>query len=133
MSPELRAYDTEHWKEDALRSLSENTSRISCISHLAWMITKYKALRGDRKYDELLGSLCSAMNRRIKNSKSFNLETYPDEPIYVPDMLVAVIALKQYGGKYESTVKTWLERAGMNGVTKKQDYLCRSLMRMVRR
>lgn len=65
MSPELRAYDTERRKEDALRSLSENTSHISCISHLAWMITEYKAFGGDGKHDDLLDSLCSAMNRRI--------------------------------------------------------------------
>lgn len=111
MSPELRTYDTDRWNEDALRTLSENTSHVSYISHLAWMITEYKALGGDGKYDEMLDSLCSAMNRRIMNRKAYNLETYPDEPIYIPDMLVAIIALKHYGSKYDSTVKAWVEKA----------------------
>lgn len=111
MSPELRAYDTDRWGEDALRALSENTSHVFYISHLAWMITEYEALGGDGKYDGMLDSLCSAMNRRVMNRKAFNLETYPDEPIYIPDMLVAIIALKQYGSEYDSTVKALGEKA----------------------
>jgi hypothetical protein len=55
------------------------------------------------------------MNRRIRQSKSLNLPTYPGEYIYIPDMLVAIVALanysSQYNGKYSSTVNLWMERA----------------------
>lgn len=115
MSPELRHYDTMRWGEDPLESLAGDESHVSYLSHLAWMICGYKQISGDSKYDELLSSLCSSMNRRILNRSSLNLPTYPEESIYIPDMLVAIVALNQYAdmnnGKYRSTVKKWTERA----------------------
>ena len=60
------------------------------------------------------------MNRRILQSHYLNLETYPGELIYVPDMLVAIVALsnysKQYGGKYYSTVHSWLQNMQDNWI-----------------
>lgn len=115
MSPELRRYDAMRWGEDPLQTLAGSKSHISYISHLAWMICGYRRAGGDGRYDELLGSLCEAMNRRILRSMGMNLQTYPDELIYVPDMLVAIVALKQYadmyGGRYRSTVQQWMRRA----------------------
>ena len=115
MSPELRAYDTNRWGEDALVTLHGNKSHISYISHLAWMICGYKSVGGDDRYDAVLSSLCETMNRRILATPSLNLPTYPGESIYVPDMLVAIVALKQYSQKvdnrYSSTIDKWLAKA----------------------
>lgn len=48
-------------------------------------------------------------------SPSLNLETYPNEDIYLPDMLVAIVALSDYSelfnGKYKQTVDKWVQRA----------------------
>lgn len=115
LSPELRSYDRIRWREDPLESLDGNKSHISYISHLAWMIGGYKRIGGDGKYDALYHSLCETMNRRILNSKNLNLPTYPNECVYIPDMLVAIVALnvysKQYNGKYSATVKHWVNEA----------------------
>lgn len=115
ISPELRRYDAMRWYEDPLETLDGNVSHISYLNHLAWMICSYKRAGGGTKYDKLLSSLCETMNRRILNSKTLNLPTYPGESIYVPDMLVAIVALKQYAdmnkGKYRTTVRKWVERA----------------------
>lgn len=116
LSPELRKYDSKRWKEDVLSTLySYETSHISYISHLAWMIGEFKAMGGGNKYDKLYAQLCDAMYRRILHSPALNLQTYPNEPIYIPDMLVAIVALKQYSilnhGKYSSTVNTWVVSA----------------------
>lgn len=112
MSPELRKYDTVRWGEDPLESLDGQQSHISYLSHLAWMISGYKALGGDGRHDRLYHQLCSTMNRRLLSSNTLNLETYPGEYIYVPDNLVAYVALSnyshQYGGKYWQTVCGWL-------------------------
>lgn len=58
------------------------------------------------------------MSRRIMRSPLLNIPTYPDEPIYMPDMLVAIVALSDYakidalrGGCYQRLVNRWLERA----------------------
>lgn len=115
MSPEMRHYDTMRWDEDPLESLTGNNSHVSYLSHLAWMICSYKEIGGDNKYDKLLTSLCLTMNHRILYSRSLNLPTYPDESIYIPDMLVAIVALDKYAdmnnGKYRSTVRKWIDKA----------------------
>lgn len=115
MSPELREYDSARWNEDPLESLYGENSHVSYLSHLAWMIGRYKQIGGDGQYDELYHSLCEAMNRRMLQSKSLNLQTYPEEYIYIPDMLVAIVALSDYShlynGEYKSTVDRWMEKA----------------------
>ena len=84
------------------------------------MISRYKQIGGDGKYDGLYHSLCKAMNRRIRQSPIMNLPTYPGESIYVPDMLVAIVALNnyasQYNGEYSSTVKLGLNGQRKNGL-----------------
>lgn len=110
MSPELRTYDIIRWNEDPLDSLEGNNSHISYLSHLAWMIGNYKMIGGDTKYDETYHQICDAMNRRILDSPIMNLSTYPDEPIYIPDMLVAIVALHE-NGRFETTVRTWMRKA----------------------
>lgn len=127
MSDELRKYDRMRWDEDPLETLDGNNSHVSYLSHLAWMICGYKKAGGDGKYDNLLASLCRTMNRRIHESKAMNLPTYPGEAVYVPDMLVAIVALNEYadiyGGKYRSTVEAWVERARKEWLDEKSGLL----------
>ena len=110
---ELKKYDYYRWGEDPLFCLDSELSHISYLSHLAWMIGSYKQLGGNSKYDILHDDICEAMNRRILCSPNYNLPTYPGESVYVPDMLVAIVALHQYSqthnGKFSTTVKKWLE------------------------
>ncbi len=118
MSPELRRYDSLRWGEDPLDSLDGDDSHVSYRSHLAWMIAGYKQIGGDKRYDELYHSLCDTMNRRLLASKGLNLQTYPGEYVYIPDMLVAIVALKLYSrqhcGEYDATVQKWLDNIKEN-------------------
>ena len=120
MSPEIKEYDRLRWKEDPMDGLNGKLSHISYYSHLAWMIGRYKEIGGDGKYDEIYHTLCDAMNRRIRQSRCLNLPTYPGELIYIPDMLVAIVALdyysRQHNGKYSETVNKWVERAKMKWI-----------------
>ena len=122
MSEEIREYDRLRWREDPMDGIYGNLSHISYYSHLALMISRYKQIGGDGKYDDLHHSLCKAMNRRIRQSKSLNLPTYPGESIYIPDMLVAIVALANYSslyeGKYSTTVNMWLDRAKQEWIDK---------------
>ena len=115
MSEEIREYDRMRWGEDPMDGIYGNRSHISYYSHVAWMISRYKQVGGDGRYDGLCHSLCKAMNNRICQSPIFNAPTYPGECIYIPDMLVAIVALSnyayQYGGKYQSTVDKWMNKA----------------------
>ena len=115
LSEEIKVYDRMRWGEDPMDGIYGNRSHISYYSHVAWMISRYKQIGGDGKYDDTYHSLCKAMNKRISQSPIFNAPTYPGEYIYIPDMLVAIVALSnyahQYGGTYLSTVDIWLEKA----------------------
>ena len=126
-SPELRHYDTMRWGEDPLTSLDGDCSHVSYLSHLAWMISGYKEIGGGNEYDALFADLCEAMNRRLVASEGFNLPTYPGEAIYVPDMLVAIVALDKYAdmnkGKYRSTVQKWVNKAQSNWIDKETGLL----------
>ncbi len=118
MSPELREYDASSWGEDPLESLKGDKSHISYISLLAWEISGYKTVGGDGKYDALFDSLCETMARRIMASPDVNLQTFPGTYIFVPDMLVAIVALANYaklnGGKYRDVVDIWLANMKAN-------------------
>lgn len=121
MSPELRKYDRVSWGEDPLETLNGDNSHVSYLSLLAWMMAGYKELGGGGKYDKLYRSLCSTLNRRLLESPDFNLETFPGQPYYVPDILVAIVALKLYskqnGGIYNKTVDEWLDNMRKNHTT----------------
>ena len=115
MSVEIRGYDAERWDEDPFKGLNGNVSHLSYYSHLAWMIGEYKLLYNDNQFDALYHSLCRAMYRRISDSPILNIPTYPFEQIYIPDMLVAIVALniysKIYHGKYQDLVQKWINAA----------------------
>ena len=132
MSEEIREYDKLRWREDPMDGIYGNLSHISYYSHLAWMISRYKQIGGDGKYDGLYHTLCRSMNRRIRQSSILNLPTYPGESIYIPDMLVAIVALhnyaSQYNGEYSSTVKLWIERAKKEWIDKETGLLASFLV-----
>lgn len=115
LSSKIREYDSVRWHEDPLASLNGNNSHMSYLSHIAWMMGKYKQIGGNDKYDFLYHPVCEAMHRRMLLSPSLNLETYPNENIYLPDMLVAIVALsdysKLYNGKYKPTLDKWIQKA----------------------
>lgn len=131
LSPKIREYDRNRWGEDPLEDLGGSNSHITYLSHLAWMIGRYKQIGGGNKYDDLYNTLCETMNRRILQSPFLNLPSYPGEPVYMPDMLVAIIALDEYAqyhnGKYKSTVDEWLRRARTEWVDKKTGLLASHL------
>lgn len=115
MSPELREYDAARWDEDPLESWDSQKSHMSYLSILAWMISGYKTAGGDDKYDDLYYRLCSTLNWRMRESPTLNLQTYPNEAVYVPDMLVSLVALSNFtwqcDDRYQATVKEWLNKA----------------------
>lgn len=127
MSPELRAYDTAKWDEDPLESWESKKSHMSYLSILAWMISSYKTAGGGDKYDELFDQLCYTLHWRMLESPTLNLPTYPNEPIYFPDMLVTLVALRNYShlcdNRYEETVDLWAKRARTEWIDKETGLL----------
>ena len=83
MSPEIRKYDRMRWGEDPLDGINGNLSHISYYSHLAWMISAYKQVGGDGKYDDIYYLLCKEMNRRIRQEQPLPLVPPPTFTIQI--------------------------------------------------
>ena len=115
LSPIIRKYDTESWGEDALETLDCNKSHMTYLSILAWTISNYKLVGGSDKYDTHFHKCCEALARRMLKNEDLNLPSFPFSPIYIPDMMVAIVALgnyaKFYDTKYADIVNQWIERA----------------------
>lgn len=127
LSPKIREYDRARWHEDPLSSLNGDNSHMSYLSLLAWMMGRYKQIGGGSKFDILYHPICEALHRRMLQSPSLNLLTYPGDNIYLPDMLVAIVALYDYSclndGKYRSAVDRWLQKARTEWIDQKTGLL----------
>lgn len=115
-TPTIREYDTMQWKEDAMKTLDGPKSHMTFLSILAWMISNYKMVGGDDRYDQLFHKLCATLVRRMHESKyDLNLLSFPRKQIWLPDMLVTLVALKNYScmynGKYSETIEAWVKNA----------------------
>ena len=127
LSPEIREYDTMAWKEDALCSLDGAKSHMTYLSILAWIVSNYKLIGGSEKYDQIFHSCCETLNRRMLESKNLNLLSFPNKPIFIPDMLFTIVALKNYAklynGIYADSVDKWLEKAKTEWLHKRTQLL----------
>lgn len=131
-TPTIRNYDTIMWHEDAIASLDGKKSHMTYLSILAWMITNYRLNGGDSRYDNLLDRCCETLVRRMHESRyELNLLSFPHCPIFLPDMLVTLVALRNYGrlfdGKYQDTVEAWLNNAKTNWCQQKTGLLAGKL------
>lgn len=132
LSPELRQYDAKQWKEDPLSSLvNDRNSHMTYLSILAWTITNYKLVGGGEKFDGILHECCAALYRRMMKSPDLNLRSFPAPIIFLPDMLVAIVALKNYSvlykGKYADIVSVWISKAKSEWLDKETGLLLATL------
>ena len=128
MSEEIRNYDTLMWKEDALETLDGNKSHMTYLSILAWTISLYKLAGGlSDEYDDVYKQCCEALARRMQLSRDFNLPSFPNGIVFLPDMLVTIVALVNYGkiydGRYEDAIISWVEKAKVEWIHKKTGLL----------
>jgi len=118
-TPEIRSYDTNMWGGDAIKDLDKvnvDNTHMTYLSILAWCITNYKIAGGTSgRFDALLDGCCEALNRSMLESPDLCLLSFPDTPIFLPDMFFAIVALKNYSvlnnGKYGDSVEKWIKKA----------------------
>ena len=112
LSPSLTQYDYDAWDSHPIMDIDKKEGHLSYLSLLALMISAYKRLSNDTKWDWLYDTICGGLAKRIKASNIANIETYPDGKIYIPDNLAAIAALSNYAkdhnGKYQDVVDRWL-------------------------
>ncbi len=92
----LRTFDTVAWGEDALGTLEGNNGHAAYLGYLNVLLGLYRARTKDDTYNELNNQISTALLRRVDNSPTGLIETYPRESYPVDNMAVAVsIALNQ--------------------------------------
>ncbi len=132
-TPTIRYYDTVWWREDAMESLDRDTSHMTYISILSWMIGNYCLAGGDSRYNTLHKRLCDTLNRRMLASHDLNLPSFPNGVIFLPDMMFSGLALKDYdsihGVTYQSTISKWIDILKTRYIEPKTELLASTIFR----
>lgn len=112
-SPEVRAYDTNQWGNDAFETLASNDAHIGYLGHVVLAMDAACLLGGERD-EQLHDELVNALARRFSQSERGLLETYPGE-IYVPDNVVTMAGLAQYDActgvpRHRELIDAWISK-----------------------
>lgn len=121
---DVRAFDTAKWRSDALSTLEGNDGHAGYLGHLALVLGARCMLT--QRTDAVHTRVVDALARRIDDSPSALIETYPGE-VYVPDNSVVVAGIALFdtctgGTAHAATVQRWLRvmhrewRDPLNGV-----------------
>lgn len=137
-TPVIRHYDTMKWKEDAIDGLDGTNEHMTYLSLLAWTITHYKLAGGGSRFDDLLEACCQSLHRNMLLSPDLNLRSFPNAPIFLPDMLYTIAALHNYeqlysNGKYQDTLGRWMEKAQTIWINKETGLLASTLTQKLRK
>ncbi|HCC87225.1 MAG TPA: hypothetical protein DEQ17_03055 [Prevotella sp.] len=137
-TPVIRYYDTMMWKEDAMDGLDGPNDHMTYLSLLAWAITHYKFAGGDSRFDNLLEACCQSLHRNMLFSHDLNLRSFPNAPIFLPDMLYTIVALHNYellynNGKHQDVLSRWMEKAQTVWLDKETGLLASMLTQKLRK
>jgi hypothetical protein len=117
LAPDIRRFEQLWWNEDALDSLDGQNGHIGYLGHLNLLLQMHRILGGGMEHAELSRKISAALARRMSQSPSGYLETFPGQ-IFVPDnaAVVASLALsdsiERWSGRtepYRAEVDSWLD------------------------
>ena len=116
MSEEFQRYDALQWGEYPLDTLDGDKDHMTYLSLLAWVMSNYRLAGGSDRFDALYKEICHTLNRRMLKRKNYNMKSFPRTPLFSADMLVVLVALKNYGrifgdDRYEESIENWLCRS----------------------
>jgi hypothetical protein len=113
MAKEARAFDARMWRgEDALDSLDGPHGHAGYLGHLLLMLGAHRLVGGDARFEDLQGRIAASLDRRMRESPTAHLETYPGE-IYAMDNAVVAAAVAvdglARGVDHREPLSRWLE------------------------
>jgi hypothetical protein len=112
LSPDCRDFERENWGKDPIAALSGNNGNVGYLGHLNLTLAAYALLGGGHDFDELFSQVSAALARRMDNSPSHYIETFP-RSIFIPDNMVAVSSLAVFNSlhnnAYAPAIARWLD------------------------
>jgi len=115
LSPALRKFDSDDWKEDPLDGVSGNKGHLTYLTTIGWMIGEYRLSGGQNNYDGIYHKVCNGIHQRMLQSKDMNVVSFRNNIVFISDMVLACLVLQQhdrlFGAQYDETVSKWMQRA----------------------
>ncbi|MBN2702852.1 MAG: hypothetical protein JXR23_01440 [Pontiellaceae bacterium] len=94
LSDRVRQYDRESWPSDPLDSLDSDDAHAAYLGYMNLAMSFHCLLVPDSKFSELNDRITQALRRRVSNSPTLLIETYPSETYPVDNCaVIASIAL----------------------------------------
>lgn len=112
LAKDLRDFEYYYWKEDSLTSLAGSNGHAGYLGHLNWMLSAYRLLGGGDEFSQLNREISDALARRIAESPSHYIETFPGH-VFVPDTAAVVASLSLTGqlenDRYRDAIQKWID------------------------
>jgi hypothetical protein len=110
---DARAFDRHRWGVDPIDSLEGPGAHIGYLGHLAWILSGFRTLSADTRYDDLYRRVAAALSRHVAAVPGRCAETYPGE-VYLPDNLVVYASLRRadllFGTDFGAPVDRWVDK-----------------------
>ncbi len=112
ISPEVRAFDTDAWEEDAFESLPDLTGHAAYLGYLNLLLSLNNLVDPEHGYAGLNEEVTKALTRRVWMSPTFLLGTYPGET-YPVDNCAVIASIGLYdratGADDSALLKDWAQ------------------------
>lgn len=113
LSREIRAFDASRWKEDPLESLGSANGHAAYLGYTNLILSVHRQVESHSRYADLNDRISDALDRRLRESKTGILETYPGESYPVDNASVLASLLlheKQTGIRHSIVTEPMLRR-----------------------
>ncbi|MGD9033791.1 MAG: hypothetical protein PVH02_14065 [Desulfobacteraceae bacterium] len=130
LSPEVRVFDAETWKEDPLQGLDGNNAHGAYLGYLNLLLGMHRLASGEVKYASLNDRITAKLIRHLRASPILMIESYPGE-VYPADNCFAIgsIGLHQRvtGRDHTDVLEPWIKRLRKHYVDPKTGLLIQSV------
>jgi hypothetical protein len=130
LSPEVRAFDAETWREDPLQGLDGDNAHGAYLGYLNLLLGMHRLVSGEMRYASLNDRITATLSRHLRASPILMIESYPGQ-VYPVDNCFAIgsIGLHQRvtGKDHSDVLQPWIKRVRKHYVDPKTGLLIQAV------